>query len=263
MPEDNIADQNPSFRAHTDITSDELVSGLHSLELIRGDIHLSLQVSNLTVVDQFIMSIEHQTLHDFVETEGTPTIAMFLNAQSQMWIFAAYELLRTWRALAKETIKLAENGGLELKADSLEKDQGFLNGSREMQAIQLRKIAADMSIIETIKTDLRRTHIPFSRIEHLRVSLAKNEIRGKRNSVAYTPGYGRISMVTGSLEYQLENGHFILGTISRREIADELRALNNPNSAPTEDEVASFDEYMKASIPKEELEAFRENPRNT
>jgi len=47
---------------------------------------------------------------------------------------------------------------LELKAASLEEDQGYLHAGREMRVKQLREIAADPSIIETIKTDLRRAH---------------------------------------------------------------------------------------------------------
>ena len=255
--DDYIADQEPSSRLHSDITPDELTTALRSLELLRGEMYLSLQVTNLTVIDQFIMGVEHHTLQEYFRTDKTPPETMFLNAQSQMWIFAAYELLRTWRARAKDIIMWAENGGLEMKARSLEEDQGFVHGSRQMRAKQLREVAANPSMIETVKMDLRRAHIPFSRIEHLRVSLAKHEVRGKRNSVAYAPGYGRINMMNGSLQYQLENGPVILDTISRRDIADELRALNDTSTIPTEDDIASFDKFMTASMSKEELEAMR------
>ena len=115
--DDYIADQDPSFRSHTDIAPDELTSALYSLELLRGELYLGLQVTNLTVVNQFIMGVEHHTLQECFRTDKTPPEAMFLNAQSQMWIFAAYELLRTWRARAKDIIKWPENGGLETKAE--------------------------------------------------------------------------------------------------------------------------------------------------
>lgn len=255
--DDYFADQDPRFRTHTDITPDELTTALHSLELLGGELYLGLQVTNLTVIDQFIMGVEHQTLREYIRADRTPPEAMFLNAQSQMWIFAAYELLRTWRARAKDIIKWAENGGLEMKAQSLEDDQGFIHSSRQMRAKQLRHVAANPSVIETIKIDLRRTHIPFSRIEHLRISLAKHEVRGRSNSVAYAPGYGRINMMNGSLQYQLENGPIILDTISRRDIADELRALNDASKVPTDQDIASFDEFMRTTLSKEELEAMR------
>jgi hypothetical protein len=245
---DQIAAEDPSFRTHTDITSDELTTALRSLALLGGDMYLGMQVTNITVIDQFIMDVEYETLQELLRTERTPAQTMFLNAQSQMWIFAVYELLRTWRARAKDVIKLAESGGLVQKAEGLEADQGFLHSGRAQRAQQLREIAQDPSIIEAIKTDLRRVHIPFARIEHLRVSLAKHEVRGKRNSVAYSPGYGRIHMTNGSLQYQLENGPIILDTISRRDIADELRALNNPSTLPSDETNASFDAFMKTSL---------------
>ena len=141
--EDYIADREPSFRPHTEIAPDELTSALRSLELLKGELYLGLQVENLTVIDQFIMGVEQHTLQEYIRTERTPPETMFLNAQSQMWIFAAYELLRTWRARAKDVIKWADNGGLETKAAALEEDQGFLHTSREMRAEQLRKIAAN------------------------------------------------------------------------------------------------------------------------
>ena len=128
-----------------------------------------------------------------------------------------------------------------------------------MRAKQLRDVAANPFVIEIIKTDLRRAHIPFSRIKHLRISLAKHEVQGRSNSVAYAPGYGRINMMNGSLQYQLENGPVILDTISRRDIADELRALNDTSNIPTNEDIAFFDEFMRASMSKEELEAMRES----
>jgi len=158
--DDRSEDQDPSFRPHTEITPDELTTALHSLELLGGEMYLGLQVTNLTVIDQFIMGVEHDNLQEYFRTDKTPPETMFLNAQSQMWIFAAYELLRTWRARAKDTIKWAENGGLEMKAESLEEDLGFVHSSREMRARQLRDIAADPSVIETIRADLRRVSTP-------------------------------------------------------------------------------------------------------
>ncbi|MDA4848589.1 hypothetical protein [Hoeflea poritis] len=89
------------------------------------------------------------------------------------------------------------------------------------------------------------------------MSFAKHEVRGRNNSIAYAPGYGRISMTNGSLQYQLENGPVILDTISRRDVADELRALNDQSSIPTDEDLQGFDEFMRASMAKEELQAMR------
>ena len=65
-------------------------------------------------------------------------------------------------------------------------------------------------------------------------------------SVALTPGYGRINQWCGSLDYQMEKGRLVLGTISRRDIADELRAMKG--DVPTKEHLASFDAHMDANF---------------
>ncbi len=79
--DDFIADREPCFRAHTNIPANDLISALHSLVLLRENIYLRLQVTNLTVVGQFIMGIEHQTLQEYIKTDRAPPTTMFLNAQ--------------------------------------------------------------------------------------------------------------------------------------------------------------------------------------
>ncbi len=116
---------------------------------------------------------------------------------------------------------------------------------REIRADQLRKVLDDPSLIDQVKDDIREIHIPFARIEYIRVALAKHQVPGNKKSVAYAPGYGRINDWCGSLEYELENNGAILGKISRRDIADELRALSDRSNPPTDDDLASFDAFMK------------------
>jgi hypothetical protein len=55
--------------------------------------------------------------------------------------------------------------------------------------------------------------------------------------------YGRINQECGSLEYQMEMGQVIVRNISRRDIADELRAVN-ARVIPTEDDLRSFELSM-------------------
>ena len=55
----------------------------------------------------------------------------------------------------------------------------------------------------------------------------------------------RINQWSGSLDYQLESGRVILGKISRRDIADELRLLADRRKIPTDADLASFDKFMK------------------
>ncbi len=244
--EDDIYDQDdtPEYRDPDEIKPSELSQALSSLTLM-DDPYLRMQAFNLSFVDQFVMGLEYDVLRKLYSEDSTPPEAMFLNALSQMWVFSAYELLRTWRERVKEVLKLHDNGGLTLKIDALSKNLGFQHFGRKIRADHLRAVLADPTIIAKIKGELRLTHIPFARIEFIRVTLAKHEVRGKGKSIAYAPGYGRINMWCGSLDYQLENNGAILGNISRRDIADELRLLSDRKNLPTDEELDSFEVFMK------------------
>lgn len=111
----------------------------------------------------------------------------------------------------------------------------------------------DESIIARINRDKRRVHMAYSRLSMIRVSLTKHETRGKKNSIANTPGYGRLNMSCGSLDYELETGRFVLGTISRRDIADSLRALAANEDPQDDSTLAQFDAAMRGPSRDEEV----------
>ena len=178
---------------------------------------------------------------------------VFVSAQSQMWIFAAYELLRTWRQRAKDFRKLASDGGLELKLAALKKDGGFVHFGREVRAGQIEKVLEDPGRIEAIGDDLKRTYIPFTRLEAIRVSLAKHEIHKRHNSVALHPGYGRINQWCGALDYEIEVGRTSLGTINRRDIAEEIRAFPRMD-VPSDEDLAAFNAFMRGPTEEEVVE---------
>lgn len=219
--------------------------GLNSLQLF-DDPYFSLQITNLEIIDRFITNIEQEVVQQVGEKMDIGQLA-FLNAQSQMWIFSAYELLRTWRQRAKDVVKLSETGGLALKIAALKKDQGYHHPGRQRLAAQLERVAANPHVVKVVKEDLRRTHIQFALLEHLRVSLAKHEVSGRPKQTAYAPGYGRVNSWCGSLDYQLESGRVILGTLSHRDVADAIRGLNDRTEIPTGHELAEFDQFMQAS----------------
>jgi hypothetical protein len=70
-----------------------------------------------------------------------------------------------------------------------------------------------------------RTERLFRRLEALRVSLAKHEVPGVKESYAMAPGYGRIDMTTGSIYWQVSLRGDEIDIVSRRRIADECRRL--------------------------------------
>lgn len=246
--EDDTRDNDTAsgYRRLQEIDSTGLRTALVSLYLLGDDPYMRIQASNLSIIDHFITNLEYDALSKFVAHEFLPVPEIaFLSAQSQMWIFAVYELLRAWRERAKDVLKLSESGGLKTKIRGLEKELDYMHPGRKMRAEQLRKVSKNPSIIDTIKTDIRITHIPFMRIEHIRIALAKHEIPGKRKSIAFAPGYARINQECGSLEYEISRGRDILGKMSRRDIADELRAISDRSNPPTDEDLNSFDDFMK------------------
>ncbi len=115
---------------------------------------------------------------------------------------------------------------------------------------QLEEVISNPELVDRLRTDLRRIHIPFARLEAIRVSIAKHEVRGRPKSVALMPTYGRINRWCGSLDYELSNDSVSMGTISRRDIADDIRATPTMTE-PTAEEIKSFEQFMRGPSPEE------------
>lgn len=247
--DDFEADEGPRYRSLDDVSETALREALCGLFLVGEDPFLRMQAWNVSAVDQFIMDIEHEVLSKLIDEERTPVPeALFLSAQSQMWIFAVYEILRTWRQRADEMIKWHENGGLQQKLGSLEKDLGYEHFGRSYRASQVKLVLDDPTLVDRMRNERKRTHVLFRRLDALRVSLAKHEVKGKRNSIALAPGYGRINQWCGSLDYELEDGQYSMGYVNRRDIADDIRGLLEDQRVPTDEEIASFEKYMRGPI---------------
>jgi hypothetical protein len=88
----------------------------------------------------------------------------------------------------------------------------------------------------------------FARMEAIRVSIAKHEVRGHKNSIANMPTIGVMNRWCGSLDFELEHEQYILGTISRRDIAEDIRAIPKFPISSDED-MKSFDIYMRGPLP--------------
>lgn len=226
-----------------------LATALCELPLLGDDLFMRMQANNLAMVDGFITNLEYEVLQEWFHEERTPMPGtFFLSAQTQMWLFALYELLRTWRQRASNMVKWSENGdGLQLKLAALEKDVGYNHVGRSVQADQIRSVIEDPASILEIKKALRRTSIVMLQLEVLRVSLAKHELWKRQNSPAHFPGYGRINRWCGSLDYELENGSGVLGYINRRTFADVIRKLPPDDELPTDEEIKQFEKIFRGT----------------
>lgn len=244
--DDEVEHCNPLPREPEEIETHELDQALRKLTLLGDDPYLGMQATNVALVDGFLMPFESEARAYRSADEGLDIgHAMLLNALSQQWLFAVYELLRTWRERAKDVLKWKANGGLELKAAALEMGKpGDLNLGREAFAGALRRIIADPTTTKEIEDDLARTHVLFRQLEFLRVALAKHQVSGRPKKFARAPGYARIDMWTGSMSYELSNDFMILGGVTRRSFGDGIRALASDRTVPTKDSLASFDAFM-------------------
>jgi hypothetical protein len=195
------------------------------------DVYLGMQAINIAIVDPYITEWERDLLQHYIEIERTPLDrCMFVSAQSQMWIFAVYELLRTWRGRIKKLIKWSQTGGLK---PFIEKHQNRsdINAAASIRVSQARRLLDDPTYRTVMESHYALMETPFQIADSLRVNLAKHEIPGNENQIPIAPGYGRINMLCGAMDFQihLRNGDFTV--LNRRDLAEALRAVELPKAA--------------------------------
>lgn len=239
------SDDKPRYRDVAEIGTSDLHEALMSLAGFAENPRLVMQASQLWLVDNTLNVLEQEVMrHQFDDEPPRGKIAL-LGALSPMWIYAAYELLRTWRQRCEEVIKLAENSGIDLKAAHLERDLGYRHYDRELRAQQLRDALERPELVEHMSVDLRRTEMGFTTLEFIRVALAKHEVskKGNKKPIAFAPGLTRLNRWCGSMEYELSNGGAIIGSVTRRDIAETIRFIPATEN-PSDENLASFRTYM-------------------
>ncbi|MDB5990594.1 MAG: hypothetical protein JWQ10_1997 [Herbaspirillum sp.] len=236
----------PRYLAPADISAGRLHLALGQLCFLQSDPYFRTQAFNLDMTDRFIMELEYATLREWFDTESTPPEAYFLGAQSQMWIFAAYELQRSWREWASEIKKWSATGGLNHKLASMKSQaEDFSHFGIEAKIDQLEEVIAKPELVPLIVAHLDHTYTSFKMLEFLRVALAKNQVSGKPKLIPSMPTHGRINKECGALDYELQNGKYIIGQMSRRDVADAIRGLDLAAAPPSKEDLASFDAYIK------------------
>lgn len=242
--EEKFHDQ-PRYRAVAEIGTAELYEALTTLAGFAENPFLAMQASQLCLVDNTLNSLEEEVMRHQLDDDPPRGKIALLSALSPMWIYAAYELLRTWRQRCEEVIKLAENSGFDLKATNLERDLGYRHYDRELRAQQLRDAQERPELVEQMRADLRRTEMGFTTLEFIRVALAKHEVskKGNKKPIAFAPGLARPNRHCGSMEYELSNGGAIISYVTRRDIAETIRFI--PEAAnPSDEDLDGFRAYM-------------------
>lgn len=213
---------------------------LTSLPLF-DNIFLRMHALNIAIVDDYLEHMEKNLLEEYIEKETTPIpTATLVSALSQMWIFALYELLRTWKQMVSELLAYNEaisgiRGDPEFKRKK-EKLGGPKKAKFYRPAVSekieeafynkgFRRIETDESFANILKQSLDMVMEAFRSIADLRVTLAKHEIPGARGVRAFATGYSRIDMETGSMYWLIEKKDGSSEIISRRSLADIIRDL--------------------------------------
>jgi hypothetical protein len=236
----------PQYVAFKDIDFSKSIAGFRSLLLFDSP-DLSLQSINVCIVDQFITQLEYKLLKAKFDEERTAIDqAIFVTAQSHMWIFAVYELFRTWRDHAKNILKWSENRILEQMRDGMQ--EGSYNQSVIVRKQQLQQFIDTPTLVSVLARDIARTDIIFYLIEAIRIRLAKHELPkvNPNSRRPRSPTHGMINQWCGSLDYELEDGiDAILGAINRRDIADGIRGLALNENPQDEKTRADMKEWLK------------------
>lgn len=238
-------DEEPRYRSISEIGRSDLFEALKSLAGFADNPFLVMQASQLCHVDNLLNGLEQKVLKDMVQEDRPRSNLAMVQALSPMWIFAAYELLRTWRQRCEEVLKLADNGGFDQKATHLERELGYRHYDRELRAQQLRDAEERPELVEQMRIDLRRTEMGFTTLEFIRVALAKHEVskKGNKKPIAFAPGLALPNRYTGSMDYEMSNGGAIIDYVSRRDIAETIRAFHTAEN-PSDEDLASFRQYM-------------------
>jgi hypothetical protein len=142
------------------------------------ELYLGMHAMNLDVVDQFLEQQEARLLTEYMETERTPfPTVMFVSALSQMWMFALYELLRTWRQRARDVLRWAK----EIRSHPIEEwGPRLATKKREIRARArasrasvfwpaYEQAAKEADFVEALRA-IDRTGRLFRRIEAVRMS---------------------------------------------------------------------------------------------
>ncbi|WP_050400014.1 hypothetical protein [Bradyrhizobium embrapense] len=201
------------------------------------DVWLGMQARNIAIVDlDVVRVIESNVLEEYFKEDQTPTGMMLLSGMSQMWIFSVYEFLRTWRAKAKHIIKTAD----EYVTVKPSKQEKFLNNVIEVSkgrhkfvksapsfyTHQLKQIP-DPKFVDGIWDYMKKTEELFEEVSHVRMSLAKHEVKDKAGFAAEAPGYGRMSLDTGAIYWQVALADETVTIVNRRRVANAFLEIKD------------------------------------
>ena len=229
MSYDDPSDELP-YKSWDELDFSIITMGMKMLPFFKDDLYLGMQAMNVGIVDSVITEYEYQLLREWFEIEKTPgEMAMAVSAMAQMWIYNLYEVLRMWRDRRYQFQKLFENGGIDLKVESMPDDDP-INLTIAVRKKQLLRFKSDEEYRGSIEIAWDRLEPVYRMIELFRMNLAKHAAPGKDGVIPRAPGYGRINRWCGSMDYELVDREGYYLQMNRRDIADALREYLSPSA---------------------------------
>lgn len=216
----------------SDIDFSILTMRWRDLSLFQDDLFLGMQGMNIGIADATITSWEYSLLREYNELEKTPLdSAMHVSAFSQMWLFAVYEVMRVWRDRIYSYQKWYKAGGLDTAILNLGSEDE-LNFTKDVKRRQLERFRDDEAFREKADKEWSRFEPVYRMIELLRMNLAKHAAPGKDTMFTPAPGYGRINMNCGAMDFEVVDKNGACHLLNRRDVADALREAFAAVSVP-------------------------------
>jgi hypothetical protein len=217
----------------------KLLKALQSLPFF-DHVYLSMQAQNIAAVDHVLERMEDDLYSEYMRTDQTPFDGFVLvSALSQMWVFALYELLRTWKQMARELVDydkklrlIRGQPGFDGKKAKIARPakRGSDEFLEEIHSDRLRQVEIDASYASAVEKAVAQIQPAFQRLSNVRIALAKHEVAGAPGMKAFAPGYARFDHLTGSLCWIITLKDGTSDIISRRRIADSVREFLYPRS---------------------------------
>lgn len=188
------------------------------------ELYLHMQAMNVAIVDQHLLALESDLLREYIEIERTPTgSAIFVSALSQMWIFSTYELLRTWRQRVRELIQIADT---KKRPKKITQPHDELNLNKRMREHAIEKALSTPGYADTLRKHDEFMLPIFRLCEAIRIPLAKHETAKSKTVLPHSPGYARINMLCGAMDFEVIHSDHSFEFINRRDIAEAIRRID-------------------------------------
>ena len=221
MKEDEPGNEYDPYPSEVDPS--KLLSVLRSFELF-DELYLHMQAMNIAIVDSQLLEWEHALLREYVEIERTPVdSAMFVSAISQMWIFSVYELLRTWRQRINELIAISTG---KKNAPEPKGAGDDINFNRVLREASIKKAQETEGYSDLLQNHLSSLEPAFRMCEGIRMTLAKHEVAKSPTMIPRAPGYARINMLCGAMDFEVIHKDESFEIINRRDIAECIRSID-------------------------------------